>query len=150
MQNFRFVLGWVLFFCTFFCAVLSFFYAPASWGSQVKRNCERAKRALRASLRCETATTEADNNQAFIGEHCVGVADRYELLSIFAGERAKRTSANSRRESHVGEAGGHQPVWVRASFIVILKWVSEVSEVGEWVKWVITFWVLYFYEIFLW
>ena len=30
-------------------------------------------------------------------------------------KRAKRARANSRRESRVGEAGGHQPVWVRDS-----------------------------------
>ena len=48
----------------------------------------------------------------------------YESLSLFSKrrvvepsrpKRAKRARANSRRESRVGEAGGHQPVWVPVS-----------------------------------
>ena len=54
----------------------------------------------------------------------------YESLSLFSKrrvvepsrpKRAKRARANSRRESRVGEAGGHQPVWVRDSLIVKVK-----------------------------
>ena len=63
---------------------------------------------LRTSLGREAANAEAVYTQACISERRVGEAG--------GPKRAKRARANSRRESRVGEAGGHQPVWVRVSF----------------------------------
>ena len=60
--------------------------------------------------RREAENAEAVYTQACISERRVGEAD--------GPKRAKRARANSRLESRVGEAGGHQPVWVRDSFIV--------------------------------
>ena len=67
---------------------------------------ERAKRALRTSLGREAANVEAVYTKACISERRVSEAG--------GPKRTKRARTNSRRESPVGEAGGHQPVWVRA------------------------------------
>ena len=69
---------------------------------------ERAKRALRTSLGREAANVEAVYTKSCISERRVGEAS--------GPKHAKCAMANSRRESRVGEAGGHQPVWVRVSF----------------------------------
>ena len=69
---------------------------------------ERAKRALRTSQWREAANAEAVYTQAFNSESRLGEAG--------GQKRVKRAKTNSRRESGVGEAVGHQPVWVRASF----------------------------------
>ena len=88
---------------------------------------ERAKRALRTSLGREAANAEAVYTQACIGERRVGEAG--------GPKRAKPERANSRRESCVGEAGGHQPIWVRASFTLRCRpptpMIVKNSEVSE-------------------
>ena len=94
--------------------------------------------------RREAENAEAVYTQACISERSVGEAGR--------PKRAKRARANSRRESRVGEAGGHQPVWVRDSLTLRCrpptpifvgsevrgydspKLIVKVSEVSE-VKW---------------
>ena len=58
--------------------------------------------------RREAENAEAVYTQACISERRVGEAG--------GPKRAKRARANSRCESRVGEARGHQTVWVRDSF----------------------------------
>ena len=81
--------------------------------------------------RREAENAEAVYTQACISERRVGEAD--------GPKRAKRARANSRLESRVGEAGGHQPVWVRDSFIVGSECgttpPSQLWKWSEWVKW---------------
>ena len=89
--------------------------------------------------RREAENAEAVYTQACISERSVGEAGR--------PKRAKRARANSRRESRVGKAGGHQPVWVPVSLTLRCRPPTPIfvgSEVRgydspksivKWMKW---------------